>query len=375
MILSVTKRGMVQTAMGSIFYLLNDGRTPSANKNDTSKKNIAGKTPILCFHMTPRSSDEYLEVLPLLAAGTSPIGDDDGTTTTTTTTEQDAINGRVVIAFDIPGYGASENPLRSCTIDEISDAFLMAADSILQERTTSGDECESSSSGSSSSNYITIGSLLGNYFCVSLASRYPERIKAGILTNPWYCPGASDPISSRSDTTDSAAAAGTTTIIDDSFVLKDDGSHLVELHSKRSSFLDPELNFRVVHSEIAYLANRRIRYRKGISIQGGMEYDFQTPVKKIVEMRRESNADACSNFMCVLGDGCATLFDRFGLDGTTRFEEACQLLSGTGDTTSSDSGIVRVERLVGEKSSLNVINQMPEEFAALCNNFLSERGL
>jgi len=369
--LSVTKRGIVQTALGSVFYLLNDGtKTPSANNNDdTSNNSIAGKTPILCFHMTPRSSDEYLEVLPLLAAGTSPIGDDDGTTTT----EQDATSGRVVIAFDIPGYGASENPLRSCTIDEISDAFLMAADSILQEITTSGDECESSSSGSSS-NYITIGSLLGNYFCVSLASRYPERIKAGILTNPWYCPGASDPISSSSDTTDSAAA-GTTTMIDDSFVLKDDGSHLVELHSKRSSFLDPELNFRVVNSEIAYLANRRIRYRKGISIQGGMEYDFQTPVKKIVEMRRESNDDAYCNFMCVLGDVCATMFDRFGLDGTTRFEEACQLLSGTGDATSSDSGIVRVERLVGEKSSLNVINQMPEEFAALCNNFLSERGL
>lgn len=89
-----------------------------------------------------------------------------------------------------------------------------------------------------------------------------------------------------------------------------------------------------------------------------MEYEFQTPVQKIVEMRRrESTADTCTNFMCVLGDACATLFDRFGLDGTERFEEACQLLSGTGDATSSESVIVRVERLVGEKSSLTVINQ------------------
>mmetsp|Transcript_7075 Transcript_7075/g.8186 ORF Transcript_7075/g.8186 Transcript_7075/m.8186 type:complete len:184 (+) Transcript_7075:52-603(+) len=145
MLLSVTKRGMVQTALGSIFYLLNDGKIPSAN-TDTSNSNIAGKTPILCFHMSPRSSDEYLEVLPLLAAGTSPIGDDG-----TTTTEQDAISGRVVIAFDIPGYGASENPPRSCTIDEISDVILMAADSILQELTTIGDERESGGSSSSSS--------------------------------------------------------------------------------------------------------------------------------------------------------------------------------------------------------------------------------
>jgi len=366
MLLSVTKRGMVQTALGSIFYLLNDGKVPSAN-TDTSNNNIAGKTPILCFHMSPRSSDEYLEVLPLLAAGTSPIGDDG-----TTTTEQDAISGRVVIAFDIPGYGASENPPRSCTIDEISDVILMAADSILQELTTIGDERESGGSSGSGGNYITVGSLLGNYCCVSLASRYPERIKAGILTNPWYYPPASDPSSSSSDATDPTAAA---TSIDDPFVLKDDGSHLVELHSKRSGILDPELNFRAVHSEIAYLANRRIRYRKGIRMEGGKEYDFQTPVKKIVEMRRESNADACSNFLCIIGESCATMFDQFGLDGTKRFEEACQLLRGTGDATSGDDGIVRVERLVGEKSTLSVVNQMPEEFAALCNDFLSERGL
>jgi len=370
MMLPLTKRGMVQTALGSIFYLVNDGRTPTANNATMTNSSIAEKAPILCFHMTPRSSDEFLEVLPLLASGTSSIGDNG------TTNEHDDTCGRVVIAFDIPGYGASENPYRSCTIDEISDTFLMAADSILQEATTNGDgdgDGDERESGSSSSRrYITVGSLLGNYFCVSLASRYPERIKAGILTNPWYNPAASDPTSSSSDETDPAAAA---TAIDDSFVLKDDGSHLVELHSKRSRWLDPELNFRVVHSEIAYLANRRIRYSKGISIQGGKDYDFQTPVKKIVEMRHENNADASSNFLCIIGEVCATMFDQFGLDGTKRFEEACRLLRGTSDTTGSGSTIVRVKRLMGEKSSLNVVNQMPEEFAALCNNFLSERGL
>lgn len=358
--LPITKRGMVQTALGSIFYLLNDGRTFDANSTAT---NIAEKPPILCFHMSPRSSDEYLEVLPLLASGASNIEDNESNVELN---EHDDIGGRVVIAFDIPGYGASENPPRSCTIDEISDAFLAAADSILSE-TTSGEENDS---GSSSRSYVTVGSLMGNYFCVSLASRYPERIKAGILTNPWYNPAALDPSASSSDATNFADSSSNA--IEDSFVLKDDGSHLVGLHSKRSRWLDPELNFRVVSSEINYLINRRKRYADGISIQGGNEYDFQAPVQKIAEKRGDSNAEKCSNFLCIIGESCASTFDRIGLDGTKRFDEACKLLMGKNVDSSE---FVRVEKLVGEKSTLNLVNQMPEEFAHICNRFLSERGL
>jgi len=351
----VTKRGMIQTALGSIFYLLSDGRTLEED-GTTSSINISGKTPILCFHMSPRSSDEYLEVLPLLASGASLIGESDSGATKN---EPDGICGRAVIAFDIPGYGSSENPPRSCTIDEISDVFLVAADSILSETTVSGSIAESRS-------YVTIGSLLGNYFCVSLASRHPHRIKAGILTNPWYNPSASNPSSPES----SAAIA-----IEDSFVLEDDGSHLAKLHSQRSSYLDPELNFRVVSSEISYLVNRRKRYPMGITMQGGNDYDFQAPVRKIVEMRRKNDSDVCTKFMCILGETCASQFDTFGLIGTKRFDDACELLTGESGNDAKSNNIVQVERLMGEKSTLNVVNQMPEEFAALCNSFLSERGL
>ena len=351
---------MVQTALGSIFYLLNDGRSFDANSIAT---NIPEKLPILCFHMSPRSSDEYLEVLPLLASGASNIEDNDSNEETN---DHDDIGGRVVIAFDIPGYGASENPPRSCTIDEISDAFLAAADSILSE-ITSGEEKDC---GNSSRSYVTVGSLMGNYFCVSLASRYPERIKAGILTNPWYNPAALDSSASSSDATNFADASSNA--IEDSSVLKDDGSHLVGLHLKRSRWLDPELNFRIVSSEINYLINRRKRYADGISIQGGNEYDFQAPVKNIAEKRGDSNAEECSNFLCIIGESCAATFDRIGLDGTKRFDEACKLLMGD-DVDSSN--LVRVQRLVGEKSTLNLVNQMPKEFAGLCNIFLSERGL
>lgn len=375
--LPVTKRGMVQTAMGSIFYLLNDGRDTTIGHDHHHNNNNAVKTPILCFHMSPRSSDEYLEVLPLLASSSSDNNDN----------VNNGGGGRVVIAFDIPGYGSSENPLRSCTIDEISDAFLTVADSLIlgidtedEQHTRESRSSSSTSSSSTFSNYITVGSLLGNYFCVSLASRYPERIQAGILTNPWYNPTATTGANEILATATTGATTDATPI-HDSYELKDDGSHLVELHSKRSSWLnDNELNFRLVHSEIAYLTNRRKRYAKGIKIEGGNEYDFETPVRRIVELRNR-NSSSCCSFLCIQGDACATLFDQYGLDGTKRFEEACRLItSSSNDNVSSDSdsdsaSIVRVETLTGEKSTVNIINQMPEEFAALCNDFLSERGL
>ena len=353
--LPVIKRGMIQTALGSIFYLISDGRIDTATTSATITITTADKPPILCFHMSPRSSDEYVEVLPLLALG----GTDNDTTDTNDDGAVTAANnyGRVVIAFDLPGYGASENPPRSCTVDEISDACLAAADSILGTST------------GMTTNYVTIGSLLGNFFCVSLASRYPERIRAGILTNPWYNPRASGMVPTTIDNDDNAP------LIPDSFHLKDDGSHLVGLHSKRSSWLDNELNLRVVQSEIEYLANRRKRYAKGINIEGGNDYDFSSAVQTIVERQqcRSGGSSSHCKILCIRGEACANLFDAFGLDGTKRFDEACELLLPA--AAGEDDKILRVATVTGDKSTLNVVNQMPEEFAALCNRFLSSHGL
>ena len=217
---------------------------------------------------------------------------------------------------------AKETARDELLCDEISDAFLSAADSILSD------------DNKNSRTYVTIGSLMGNFFCVSLASRYPERIKAGVLTNPWFNPDALNP-SSGSDATDFADSSSNA--IEDSYVLKDDGSHLVALHNKRSGWLDPELNFRVVASEISYLVNRRKRYANGIGIQGGNEYDFKTPVQKIVEIRGKSAADDGGNFLCIIGEACASMFDRFGLDGTKRFDEACNMLLGNDSTSNNKS--------------------------------------
>ena len=126
---------MVQTTLGAIGYLICDGTKLSP----TSAPSLSGPTlnPILCFHGSPRSSDEYLEVLPLLAE-----------------------SGRKVIAIDTPGYGISENPNKSCTMDDVADAMLEVAETLGVGR------------------FITLGSLMGNFQSISLASRHPNRVDA-----------------------------------------------------------------------------------------------------------------------------------------------------------------------------------------------------
>ncbi|VEU36452.1 unnamed protein product [Pseudo-nitzschia multistriata] len=344
--LPVTHRGMIQTALGAVFYLISDGRSAT----DTAA-NEHRRPPVLCFHMSPRSSDEFSEVLPLLASGGAGAGSSNE-------------GGRAVIAFDIPGYGASENPPRSCTIDELSDACLQAADSILERgaalATSASDDATTTDQNQHQRghDYVAIGSLLGNYFCLSLAARHPGAIRAGILANPWFNPGARG-----------MTASGGNGSIPDSFVLEDDGSHLAGLHAKRSTWLDNELNLRVVRSEIEYLSNRRVRYAKGISIEGGNDYNFVAAVERI-HRNKESGDDEKGRpcrFLCLKGAACATLFDAFGLDGTERFEQACRMFGSNGG--------LEVVTLGGERSTLNLVNQMPEEFAAACNEFLSGHGL
>lgn len=289
-------RGIVKTALGAIGYLISEAENPAL-------------TPILCFHASPRCSDEFLEVLPLLAA-----------------------TGRRVVALDVPGYGMSENPSKSCSIDDIADAFLEVADSLGIEK------------------FATIGCLMGNFQAVSLASRYPERVAACIYGNLYYFPPSSAD-SKKAPYGDTENPDGAP--IPDSFELKEDGSHLAGVHNKRKGWLDPELNFRVVQGEITYLMNRRKRYAKGITIEDLSEYDFEPAAKKTT----------CPN-LAIGGEAALGFFDAIGYGGTQQFEAGCKLFSNC-----------EVGTLSGPKSSINMINQAPEEFAALCVSFLEKNNL
>ena len=286
-------RGMVKTVLGAIGYLIAEPAEPTL-------------TPLLCFHGSPRCSDEYLEVLPLFAAG-----------------------GRKVVALDVPGYGISENPVKSCSIDEVADAFLEVADALGIEK------------------FVAVGCLMGNFVSVSLASRYPDRVAACICANLYYYP----PEAVKSKLHDAAGKTDGSEIAD-SWELKDDGSHLLELHNRRK-WLDPDLNVRVVQGELTYLVNRRARYSKGISIQDLSEFDFEPAAVK----------SKCPT-LCVKGEEALAFFDMIGFNGTKQFEAGCKLFENC-----------EVESLSGSKSTINMINQEPEQFAAVCSSFLEKNRL
>jgi pimeloyl-ACP methyl ester carboxylesterase len=322
-------RGMVKTAVGAVGYLLCQGRQEQATiTQQQPQQPPLLLAPVLCFHCSPRSSDEYLELLPLLAS-----------------------TGRNVIAFDVPGYGISENPSKSCSTDDIADAFLEAADQVLGKDNDDDDDDDDSKP----QKYVTIGSLMGNFHAVSLASRYPDRIAACILANLFYFPPNKDqpspppppPPPKRQQTDDD-----TGTPRPDPFELQEDGSHLVKLHTSRK-WLDPELKLRVVQGELTYLVNRRARYAKGISIEDLKEYHFEGPAQQT----------KCPT-LCVRGESCLAFFDAIGLDGTQQFKAGVQLFPN-----------VHVEAVEGPKSTINMINQLPDEFAAVCKNFLDVQGV
>ncbi|KAL7534138.1 hypothetical protein ACHAXR_005656 [Thalassiosira sp. AJA248-18] len=281
-------KGMVKTALGAVGYLLCNGGN--------------SKTPILCFHSSPRSSDEFLEVLPLLAA-----------------------SERQVIALDSPGYGISENPSRSCSVDDIADSLLEVAEALGID-----------------GKFVVVGNLMGNFHAVSLASRKSERVSACILANIFYY----DKPKAEKQKIDTDAP------IPDSFELKEDGSHLSDLHNKRK-WLDPELNLRVVQSELNYLVNRRARYAKGISIQDLSTIDFETPAQ----------TTKCPT-LCIKGEACLEFFDMIGMGGTKQFGNGSNFFPNR-----------EIKSLSGPKSTLNMINQMPEEFSTMCKDFLESNEL
>ena len=287
-------RGMVKTSLGSVGYLESDCQDPS-------------RLPVLCFHSSPRSSDEFLEAIPLLSQ---------------------ASGSRRIVAMDVFGYGFSENPKRSCNYDDIADACLEAASALGIDR------------------FVVAGSLLGTSIALSLAARYPDRVAACILANLYFYPPKPDGTSKGDEINKDGS-------IPDPWEIKEDGSHLSDLWTRRSSWLDDGLNTRVVTSELQYLANRRIRYKKGIRIQDLSDYDFEGVARKTT----------CPA-LCIRGEACMNFFDAIGYNGNQQFDVACGMLQ--------DKEVVA---MTGPTSTLNMINQDPETWSKLTSDFLEEKNL
>eukprot|EP00522_Entomoneis_paludosa_P018143 CAMPEP_0172445436 /NCGR_PEP_ID=MMETSP1065-20121228/5261_1 /TAXON_ID=265537 /ORGANISM="Amphiprora paludosa, Strain CCMP125" /LENGTH=211 /DNA_ID=CAMNT_0013196269 /DNA_START=224 /DNA_END=856 /DNA_ORIENTATION=- len=211
-------------------------------------------------------------------------------------------------------------------MNDIADAFLEVADALQIG------EC------------VVLGCLMGNFTAVSLASRYPDRIKGCICANLYYFPRQ---VNSKQPETTSSNNKEEGQPIPDSWQLQDDGSHLSNLHNRRKAWLDNELNARVVQSELTYLVNRRARYAQGISIENFDQFDFVAAATQV----------QCPT-LCIKGVACCAFFDQIGQAGTARYEQACQWLSS--------SCSVDID---GPKSTINMINQAPQEVAQVVNQF------
>lgn len=234
-------RGIVQTSLGGIHYV--------------SAGSINAKlSPVLAFHMVARSSDEFREVMPLLTE-----------------------NDRLIIAIDEMGHGSSDNPLRTCTLDDLADCALEVLDFF------------------GVSQFVVCGSLTGNVFALSLASRYPQRVTAAVLTNCTYAVKVKAPFQEVVSP-------------------EEDGSHLLTLFNKRHEWLDTRMNNRATRDDIIFQLKKRERLKHGITIQEYHSYEFETAAQKTT----------CAVF-CVQGLAATEFFDQLDFALSEQLQHALSM--------------------------------------------------
>lgn len=144
---------------------------------------IAGQgQPVIFLHQTPRSWDEYRDVLPLVGQSFR------------------------AIAMDTRGFGDSA-PLdgRPATIENWADAVIDLADALALER------------------FTVVGHHTGGVIALDLAARYPNRINHLVLSGTSYIDA------------ERRARQVTHRVIDE-VDLQEDGQHLAELWQRRRPF-------------------------------------------------------------------------------------------------------------------------------------------
>ncbi|MGH7321522.1 MAG: alpha/beta fold hydrolase [Candidatus Rokuibacteriota bacterium] len=157
-------RAFVETASGRIHY-----RTAGEGR------------AVLLLHQTPRSSDEYRDVIPILAAEFR------------------------VIAMDTIGYGDSCRPRGSCSIEDYARGALSLLDSLGIARVS------------------LVGHHTGAVIAIELAASHPERVERLVLSASPYV-----------DAIDRERRKSRPPI--DEVEPKPDGTHLTELWQRRQSF-------------------------------------------------------------------------------------------------------------------------------------------
>lgn len=156
--------------------------------------------PVLLLHQTPRSHDEYRDVLPALARA-----------------------GYRAIAMDTRGFGRSAPAPPGATIGDYADGVLALLDALGLDRVH------------------LVGHHTGGVTAVEVAARWPDRIAALVLSSTPYMDAAAR-----------AARAGRRPIDDVS--IRADGSHLAQLWRGRLPYYPadrPDLLTRYVRDALA----------------------------------------------------------------------------------------------------------------------------
>mmetsp|Transcript_25079 Transcript_25079/g.49095 ORF Transcript_25079/g.49095 Transcript_25079/m.49095 type:complete len:549 (-) Transcript_25079:60-1706(-) len=274
-------RGIIQTKLGGMHYV--------------SSGNIRSKlTPILAFHMNPRSADEYREVMQLLSK-----------------------DGRLVIAVDEFGYGASDNPNKSCTLEEIADAALAVAGSPYVK------------------SFVACGSQRGNCLALALAKRQPQRMKAAILTHCYMWPKEQVLQQQHSELEPFA----------------EDGAHLMSHFNAQKGWLDPEMNTRATIDCLVHRLKTGEQTSAGISIQDAMLFEFEAAAR----------STKCPVLAINSIDGPPHM-DALGLKFNEQFEKLRGLFAK----------ITVPDRIPGH---VDVINTNPKGWTAEVSQFLKKHGL
>lgn len=145
-----------------------------------------GGQPVLLAHQTPRSWDEFRDVLPILGRAYD------------------------VVAADTPGFGASDlDPARGDSIEHYAEGLTLLVDQLGLRRVA------------------LVGHHTGALVVLEAALRMPTRVRAVVLS--------SAPLRSAEERAGALAGPG----IDD-VEERADGSHLAELWARRLRFYPPE---------------------------------------------------------------------------------------------------------------------------------------
>ncbi len=172
------KKAFLDTEDGQIFY------------------RIGGKgKPLVLLHMVPRSSDEFKELMAILASKYR------------------------VIAMDLMGLGNSDKPPREYSVKDYAKTVILLLDELGIEKCS------------------ILGSLTGGYIGGEVAVSYSDRVNKLILCNVHGF--------------DQEEADIITNKYSQGFTLKKDGSHLLERWSARVDYVGTaELNHRCVLDEL-----------------------------------------------------------------------------------------------------------------------------